>query len=269
MDFLLGSKVKMFQRSIRSVSRGPLGTARGICRFARTVALRVVGLLAFALVLTPATTGGVHGDVPEKVYVYSINHPKHGEIGTFSNTILDSGSQISVNNVIDVKVRVLLVVAHKELSENEEVWKDGRLVSFNGTTKENGKKTVVTGEAEGSKFVVEAPDGRKDAPANVFPNNPWTKNILNATVLLGTKTGELYWVKADPPQPQEVTLGDRTVQTQYYRVHGDATYELWFDERGIAVKFTETDDYGTISFYLTDETVKPASASAQPAKGSG
>ncbi|MEM9682938.1 MAG: hypothetical protein AAF942_06715, partial [Pseudomonadota bacterium] len=89
------------------------------------------------------------------------------------------------------------------------------------------------------------------------------------TVLLGTKTGELYWVKADPPEPQEVKLGDRTVQTQYYHVHGDATYDLWFDERGIPVKFTETDDYGTITFYLIDESVKPASASAQPAKGSG
>ncbi|MEM9682821.1 MAG: DUF6134 family protein, partial [Pseudomonadota bacterium] len=172
----------MFQRTIRFTLQGLLGSIGGLGRYGSSTALRIAGLIAVAFVLAPATIGGVHGDVPEKVYVYSINHPKHGEIGTFKNSIRDTGSEISVDNVIDVRVRVLLVTAHRELSQNEEVWKDGRLVSFNGVTQENGKKTVVTGEAEGSKFVVEAPDGRKDAPASIFPNNPWTKNILNATV---------------------------------------------------------------------------------------
>ena len=175
------------------------------------------GLAVAMLILMPATTGGVHGDVPEKVYTYSVVHPKHGNIGTFRNTIIDDGTSISVKNDIRVQVKVLLVVAHSEVSENQEIWKDGRLVTFSGTTKENGKTTMVTGEADGPKFLVESPDGQKVAPADVYPNNPWTRAILNAQVLLGTKTGKLYRVHADPGEKRDIKLGDRTVATEYFR----------------------------------------------------
>lgn len=230
---------------------------------------RFFGVAAMGLAFLPAATGGVHGDVPEKIYTYSVNHPKYGDIGTFKNSILDDGTEISVRNEIDVQVKVLLVVAHKENTKSEELWKQGRLVSFSGTTQENGKKTVVTGEAEGNKFLVEAPDGTKVAPATVYPNNPWSKAILKASVLLGTKTGRLYNVRAEPGESRSVDLKGRSVQTEYYRVDGDARYELWFDDRGIAVKFTEVDHYGKITFELVDESIRPASAQAKPSGTNG
>lgn len=223
---------------------------------------RLLGVVAIASVLMPATTGGVRGDVPEKVFTYSINHPTHGDIGRYRNSILDDGTKIEVNNEINVQVKVLLIVAHRETSKSEEIWKDGRLISFNGETQENGKKTVVTGEAEGSKFVVEAPDGQKEAPAGVFPNNPWSKDILKASVLLGTKSGKLYNVHAAPAEKREIKLGDRSITTDYVRVDGDAQYELWFDERGIAVKFAEIDEHGKITFNLISESAQPARAAA-------
>jgi hypothetical protein len=217
----------------------------------------------------PAAIGGVQGDVPEKVYTYTINHPTHGDIGTYRNNIVDDGSRIAVRNEINVQVKVLLIVAHKETSKSEEIWKGGRLISFSGETQENGKKTVVTGEAEGSKFVVEAPDGQKEAPASVFPNNPWSKDILKASVLLGTKSGKLYDVHAAPAEKREITVGGRSVMTEYVRVDGDAQYELWFDERGIAVKFAEFGEHGKITFSLVSETAEPARAAAGSAADKG
>lgn len=230
---------------------------------------RILGALAVGAMFMPASTGGVHGDVPEKVFTYTIVHPKHGDIGTFTNRILDDGKQIAVNNEIEVQVKVLLIVAHSETSKNEEIWKDGRLVSFSGVTKENGKETIVTGEADGPRFVVEAPDGQKEAPAGVFPNNPWSKAILKAKVLLGTKSGKLYNVHAATAEARDIKLGDRTVTTEYVRVGGDAQYELWFDKRGVAVKFAEIAEHGLITFRLVDESVRPASAAGEPSRTSG
>jgi Domain of unknown function (DUF6134) len=249
--------------------RRPLHGAR--CAVPRWVALtrRLLGVAAIGAVLLPAATGGVRGDVPEKIYTYSIIHPTHGDIGTYRNAILDDGARIAVKNEIQVQVKVLLIVAHSEKSKSEEIWKNGRLVSFSGVTQENGKKTVVTGEAEGSKFVVEAPDGPKEAPASVFPNNPWSKAILKATVLLGTKSGKLYQVHATPGEKREITIGGRSVTTDYVRVDGDAKYELWFDERGVAVKFTEIAEHGVITFNLKSESVQPASAAAKSAADKG
>lgn len=232
-------------------------------------AVRLLVLAALGCAVLPATTAGVHGDVPAKVYTYSINHPTHGTIGTYRNIVVDDGAQISVRNEIRVQVKVLLVVAHQEASDSREVWKQGRLVSFSGVTQENGKKTVITGEAEGQKFVVETPDGHKEAPASVFPNNPWSKNILQAKVLLGTKSGKLYKVHTGPGEAREVKVGEKAVPVEYFRVDGDAKYELWFDKRGIAVKFTEIDEKGVITFKLIEETVQPANSAAAtpPSKG--
>jgi len=238
-------------------------TDAGRAAMRRRLLSRFLGAITIGVALMPAATGGVRGDVPAKIYTYSINHPTHGDIGTYKNTILDDGARIAVKNEIDVQVKVLLIVAHRETSKSKEVWKDGRLMSFTGETQENGKKTVVTGEAEGSKFVVDAPDGQKEAPASVFPNNPWSKAILNATVLLGTKSGKLYRVHALPTEKREITVEGRSVMTDYVRVEGDAKYELWFDERGIAVKFAEHDEKGLITFVLKDEAVQPASAAAK------
>lgn len=253
---------------------GELSSAQSDCRggmdiFRKFARVGSAGVAVLGLFVVPAATGGVHGDVPEKIYTYSVNHPTHGNIGTYKNTILDDGTSISVQNEIDVQVKILLVVAHKENTKSEEVWKKGRLVSFSGVTQENGKKTVVTGEAEGSQFVVEAPGGSKVAPASVYPNNPWSAAILKASVLLGTKTGRLYNVHTGAGEARTVKLKDRAVATEYYQVDGDAKYELWFDDRGIAVKFTEIDGYGKITFNLIDESIRPASASAKPEGTSG
>lgn len=248
----------------------PQSDSRGAMSIFRKFACaRSAGVAVLGLFVLPAATGGVHGDVPEKIYTYSVNHPTHGNIGTYKNTILDDGTSISVRNEIDVQVKILLVVAHKENTKSEEIWKKGRLVSFSGVTQENGKKTVVTGEAEGAKFVVEAPSGPKVAPASVYPNNPWSSAILKASVLLGTKTGRLYNVHTGPGEARTVELKDRSVATEYYQVDGDAKYELWFDDRGIAVKFTEIDGNGKITFNLIDESIRPASASAKSAGTSG
>ncbi len=227
---------------------------------------RLLAAAAATYVAMPAATGGVHGDVPEKVYSYNVSHPTHGDIGTYRNSIVDDGTQVSVRNEIRVQVKVLLVVAHAEATDSHEVWQQGRLVSFSGVTEENGKKTVVTGEAEGSKFRVETPAGEKDAPASVYPNNPWSKSILKATVLLGTKSGNLYRVHVGSGEPREIKVGDKMVQTEYFRVDGDAKYELWFDNRGIPVRFTEIGENGVITFSLAAEAVQPAGAAAN-AKG--
>jgi hypothetical protein len=226
-------------------------------------ALRALSLAAVGCAILPATTAGVHGDVPQKTYIYSVNHPTHGNIGTYRNSIVDSGAQVVVRNEIRVQVKILVVVAHEEASDSRETWRNGRLVSFSGVTQENGKKTAVSGEAEGPKFVVETPQGPKEAPASVYPSNPWSRAILKAKVLLGTKSGNLYRVHTGAGEPRTVVVGEKTIPTEYFKVEGDAQYELWFDERGVAVKFTEIDKNGVITFNLVEETVQPANASAE------
>jgi|GEM_PF-800233 len=217
---------------------------------------RMAGFLASligACLVMPGLTGGVHGDVPEKVLTYAVHHSTHGKIGTYTNIIRDTGAEATVRNEFRVQVKVLLVVAHKEIGSSKETWKNGRLVSFESKTQENGEKTGVQGRANGEKFVIETPNGSREAPADVFPNNPWSMNILKAKVLLGTKSGILYNVSASEGEKKDLEFGSKTVSTDYFLVDGDAKYELWFDERGIPLKFSEIGDKSVITFKLDDK----------------
>jgi len=217
---------------------------------------RAAGFLASlvgACLMMPGLIGGVHGDVPDKVLTYAVHHPTHGNIGTYTNIIRDTGAEVSVRNEFRVQVKVLLVVAYKEVGTSKETWKNGRLVSFESKTQENGKNIGVNGRATGEKFVIETPNGPREAPADVYPNNPWSMNILKASVLLGTKSGILYNVSASEGVKKDVKFAGQTVSTDYFLVDGDAKYELWFDKRGIPIKFTEIGDNGVITFKLAEK----------------
>ena len=218
----------------------------------RRMAGFLVALVGACLVM-PGLTGGVHGDVPEKVLTYAVHHSTHGKIGTYTNIIRDTGAEVSVRNEFRVQVKVLLVVAHREIGSSKETWKNGRLVSFESKTQENGEKSGVNGRANGEKFVIESPNGPREAPADVSPNNPWSKNILKAKVLLGTKSGSLYNVSASDGVKKDLKFAGQTVTTDYFLVDGDAKYELWFDERGIPLKFTEIDKKSVITFKLFEK----------------
>lgn len=240
--------------------------ARRVGRIGRSS--RAAGFLASlvgACLMMPGLTGGVHGDIPEKVLTYAVHHPTHGNIGTYTNIIRDTGAEVSVRNEFRVQVKVLLVVAYKEIGSSKETWKNGRLVSFESKTQENGKKIGVNGRADGEKFVIETPNGPREAPADVYPNNPWSMNILKASVLLGTKSGSLYNVSASEGVKKDLEFAGETVSTDYFLVDGDAKYELWFDKRGVPLKFTEIGDKATISFKLVE---KQPSDSTPVVKGS-
>ena len=213
---------------------------------------------AMVCLFMPAGTGGVNGSIPKKVYTYSVNHPTHGDIGTYTNTIEQIGDETTVLNEVRVRVKVLVVVAYDHTGDSKELWREGRLVSIDSVNRENGKESVVKGHAQGGKFIVETPKGRVEAPGSVVPNNPWSMNILKAKLLLGTSTGNLYNVTASSGEEQTIKLGDRSVKTQYYKVSGDADYEIWFDDKGVPVKFTESTKDGVIAFRLTQGQKKPA-----------
>lgn len=202
--------------------------------------------------------GGAFGDIPAKVYDYRVVHPVYGDIGSYTNIIEDRGDEISVRNKFRVQVKVLFAVAYEQKGENSELWRAGRIVSFEGKTRKNGKKSAVRGYADGESFIIDGKRGRVVAPANVFPNNPWSTNILTTDTLMGTSSGTLYRVKSTEGAERVIQVDGKPVKTRYFKVDGDAQYEIWFDESGVPVKFTDIGKDTTITYRLARRSVKVA-----------
>ena len=207
----------------------------------------------------PATLGiGAWGDVPAKVYSYRVIHPVYGDIGSYTNVIEDRGDEIAVRNNFRVKVKILFAVAYEQNGDNTELWRDGRMVSFQGSMRKNGKKSALRGYAEGENFIIEGARGKTVAPGSVYPNNPWSPQILGADLLMGTSSGKLYRVRSSDGDERVIEINGERVKTRYFTVDGDARYELWFDEKGVPVKFTDISDDTTITYQLVRQSAEPA-----------
>jgi hypothetical protein len=201
-------------------------------------AVRVL-LLAFVgwIAMPAAVGGGAWGEVPAHVYSYRVIHPIYGDIGSYTNIIENRGTETAVRNKFRVTVKILFAVAYEQKGDNSELWRDGRMVSFEGSMKKNGKRSKIRGYAQGDKFVIEGTRGKVVAPGNVFPNNPW--------------------VKSSEGDERVIDINGKTVKTRYFKVDGDARYELWFDETGVPVKFTDIGDDVTITYRLVRRTTQP------------
>lgn len=215
----------------------------------RRTALRV---LAWAAISTPLIWGTAHAADGEqdRVLTYKAVHAKYGDIGTYINTIAAQDGATKVESHVRLRVRVLGITAHREEADRTELWKDGRIVAFHGVTTTNGDRTELRGEAKGDTFVMSAPFGTVDAPANVRLSNPWSANFIGATSMLSVDSGKLQPVSVDAGQKDTVTIGGTPVETQRYDIASNPPYKVWLDSRRVPVMFSVADESGIVTFTL-------------------
>src|SRR5258708_7083238 len=102
-------------------------------------------LLAFgpaAAILAGASAGwGLAGpfgpataQAAPQVYEYRVEHPLYGDIGTYTNIVDQSGDSAEVETKLNIVVKLLGVVVHRQAAERREDWEHGRLTLFRVVT---------------------------------------------------------------------------------------------------------------------------------------
>lgn len=214
---------------------------------------RIAGLIAALAMFMGLGSGhaaaaeAVRGAAEGKVE-YRIMHSKYDEIGSDILTFSRDGEDLIVDVAINIEVNFLFITVHSLVSERRETWRNGRFVSYKSHTDENSELIEVTARAEGGKFVVEGPSGRAEADSPVFPTNPWNPEIVNSTVQMDTKTGELLNATVAPAGSETIEVAGRAVETSKYKVTGDLERELWFDANGNWIQLRFPKDGETLTF---------------------
>lgn len=196
-------------------------------------------------------TGTAQAMPPAGTYTYTVLHPDHGEIGTYTNTIRQNGDTVIVDTSVDIEVKLAFVPVFRLKADRREEWREGRLVEYSSVTRRNGEEIRVTGRANGNSFVIEGPNGTYTAPAGVFPTNPWTMDITKADMVMASESGRVFDATLAGGSEQTITIGDRQIPTTHFEVVADTRHDLWFDPQGRVVQFATRDDEDTISFVLS------------------
>lgn len=184
------------------------------------------------------------------IYRYRAEHPTYGNIGTYTNDIQTRDGGVRVHTTVRIEVKVAFVTVYQLEADRHEQWRDGRLVDFSGTLKKNGEVTHVKGRAEGDSFVIDGPKGDITAPPGVWPANPWSTKILDATAVMSTATGRIAEPTITGRDAQTIVIDGKSVPTTHYRVLSIEPNDLWFDDSGRLVQFTTVEKDEVITLTL-------------------
>ncbi len=209
-----------------------------------------LGACFAVLMMLFGTAARAGDDAPAGVFRYVISHSLHGDVGTFTNSIARNGAETVVDSQLRIAAGVLGIVMRRIEEDRREVWRGGRLITYESCSIDNGERVVTRGLAEGGVFVIVGPDGRAEAAPTLFTTNPWSPGITGATQLMGTKTGELNRVTVTGGKIQIVETGTGKVGARHFMVQGDLEREFWYDRKDVLVRIAFPATDGTNSFVL-------------------
>jgi hypothetical protein len=209
--------------------------------------LTAISLLAMAGGL--GHVGPARADSPQ-ILQYQVEHPTYGKIGTYTNTVDQRGNDVDVQTEVRIAVTMLGISLFHQDADRQEHWQNGRLVSYQSDTDDNGKKIDVSGTAQGNAFVVQSPLGTFTAPAQVHPSNPWASQLLNTDFMMSTKTGRVMKVVVTDTGETNITFDGRTMRLHQYFIDGEKHQVVWVDQNGVVVAFQTEEQGSPINFVL-------------------
>jgi hypothetical protein len=196
-----------------------------------------------------------------QVLAYNVEHPKYGNIGTYTNTVTQNGTNADVQTELHIAVKMIGIPLFHQDATRAEQWQNQRLVGFRSQTDDNGTNIKVTGKADAKNFVINSSsNGNIIAPPQVHPSNPWAPFVLQTDIMMSTKTGKISPVVVKDTGEFMVTFDGRQMRVHQWFVDDDKHQVVWIDERGVVVAFQTEEQGAAINFVLKDD-----SAAADPA----
>lgn len=143
----------------------------------------------------------------------------------------DDGTEVVVGQA-DVTVK-FAIITFTFSYRGKETWKDGRLVTLNSATNDNGKKHQVNADANKEGYAVVADGKESQAKGDVWPTGYWRipKTMKQAAnvVLLDSDTGRLINAKLEKIGVEKLTVIGQEVKCAHYRLSGGVKVDVWFD----------------------------------------
>jgi Domain of unknown function (DUF6134) len=227
----------------------------------KSCALSLLCLTMFALPTGSFASPSAAVSAPQShTYTYSVEHALYGNIGTFSDTVEQTGDTKRIDSRLRVAVRILGIVVHREDADRTEIWQDNRLISFHSVTTVNGSPIEVRGEARPDGFAITSPSGTTVTPGNIYPSSPWVAHLSDGPALMmSTKTGKLLPVTSLGGEQTRIAVNGAEVPVHHYEFITDKRQDVWMDAQGVPVRFRTEQSGRPIDFVLASETVVASS----------
>ena len=141
---------------------------------------------------------------------------------------------------VEAKGRISLVSFHY-IHNATELWKNGKLISVDSKTNDDGKKTTLSGKSGDTALRLTVNGKERTARSDAVTTSGWRLpgRIANGDrlTMLDTEDGTETIAKVEDRGKDQVTLDRILIPAHKYKLTGkDLDAEWWFDENGRPVR---------------------------------
>lgn len=182
---------------------------------------------------------GIAADMPfSGLYDFAALYGRDSPLGSHRVTVTpQADGSIAVDVQIEFKVKLAFVTAFHYHHVDHELWCDGRLLSMDSTTDDDGAHDWVHGHATPDGFLVESSRGSVLAPADILTTTYWNPALLQAPRLLDSVRGVVMDVAVDKVAEETVPAADGgRIAATHYLLHllsnaplRTNKVDLWYD----------------------------------------
>ncbi len=149
-------------------------------------------------------------------------------IGQHVLTFAGEESRLTVQVAVDLAVGIGPITLYRYRHRATERWEDGRVVSFQAETNDDGTVSTIAMRLDGDALAVESSQaGRYRAPPGALPATHWNRRMLDGP-FINTQTGEVLRPAVARPGTGPVPWSPQR-QADRYVLTGPIDLETWYD----------------------------------------
>lgn len=149
-------------------------------------------------------------------------------IGQHVLTFAEEQSRLTVRIMVEIAVGFGPITFYRYRHRATERWENGRVVTFEAETNDDGAVSTIVMRRDGDALAVESSQaGRYRAPANALPATHWNRRMLDGP-FINTQTGEILRPSVARTGVQPLPWSPQR-RAERYVLTGDVELETWYD----------------------------------------
>lgn len=208
------------------------------------------GLLGLSALPWPVYAQGTAGETDSMKSLMFTAYRDGSRLGLHRIDFSTADGRLAVDIEIAFDVKLVVVPVYRYRHKNREIWEDGRLISLDSETDDNGEAYRVKVVREDDRLLVDGAEGRLDLPGDIPTTSYWNEATIERGEWIDTQKGTLVRSTVTKLPEEPVSVEGRRVQATRYDLEGDITCSLWYaDGRWVRLLFL-TEDGSEIAYAL-------------------
>jgi len=164
------------------------------------------------------------------------------QIGKHVFSFTKSDENLIVVSKINFEIKKLGIVLYKYLAEGTEVYKNGALVKFNSTTKQNKKDKFVNINLSDNEYVIDGSSYKGKAPIDYIIGTWWNHNIIKAAAQISAVSGRVINQNVEFLGNEELNIDGKIYETLHFNFlssdkklnkNKKLNTHIWYEEKSM------------------------------------